>query len=92
MAQHHLERVACERDYYRSVCIKSREQLIEVGISELTCHFAGTVAPCSHDIVLHLSFDFAQQVSNNNSNNNCNSIFSRSTTHPTPTNQVRYIS
>ena len=55
-------RATSEREYYKSVCERSRQSLEEAGLtasSELT---AIDVSPCSHDLILHLSFDFAQQV------------------------------
>ena len=58
-AQSHLDRATCKHDYYKSVCKKSREQIEEAGLAELTNIDA---PPCSHNLVLHLSFDFAQQV------------------------------
>ena len=48
------------REYYKALCDLSRKQLEQTfhGVLPSTIQ----VAPCGHDLMLHLSFDFVQQV------------------------------
>ena len=54
----HLERVATERKYYKASCDKSKEDLH----TSIDCLPSLPATPQTLDILLHLSFDFAQQV------------------------------
>lgn len=49
------------REHYKGVCEDSRKQLEHLFNGDFTQPPA-QLPPCCHDVVLHLSFDFAQQV------------------------------
>jgi len=53
----HLHRVSEERTYYRQLVDESKEVVSQLDIGELRQN-----EPCSKDISMHYSFDFAQQV------------------------------
>ena len=55
--QQHLSRVEEERREYRRMTAECKAAVEERGLQELGEH-----DPCSNDIVVHYSFDFAQQV------------------------------
>jgi hypothetical protein len=57
-AERHLDRATHELQHYKKVCEESRKSIEEFfdGLPE------SGAPPCSHDVQLHLSFDFAQQV------------------------------
>ena len=57
-ATKHLERVSTERDFYKSACEQSRQQLRET--YETLPLLTDPPRPCN--LQFHISFDFAQQV------------------------------
>ena len=62
MAESHLQRATSEHEYYKSVCERSRQSLEEAGLTASSKLNVIDVSPCLHDLIFHVSFDFAQQV------------------------------
>ena len=61
-ATEHIQRAKTERPYYKLVCQESHKMFKNAYPDNSVPVFGTPLQPCSNDITLHISFDYAQQI------------------------------